>query len=760
MDELAPYRGAPAPIAAATRGAVAPGGFPAAAPAGVGTPYGPDLAAVKSPADYLGALRRRAWLALIVAVPLGTLASIYALRQPKIYQAMGQIRIEAPHFDSALSALVARDMGQGDASSQASYAADRVTDLQYGRALAERVIARNQFGPEVAQMDDPAAELIVDHIAVKPVLKSNTYNVTLNGRDPALTKRLLEAVLEEMVKAAKDEQAMRVGDTVENARRALRTLIAARDDRQREMLGQMEALGTIGPGGRSILEEQYAKLGQSIEAQQARLGELQQKMMFAQYFPRDEAVSPRETAALAQRERLAEMQEDLRDRLADLRRKTRHFDSDPAARMVAGQLHKVMTKIDEIDDSFAAKTQMTADPTELIHESLQRDVETRQARQEEMLTQIQKAMPDQQKYLYLLEDHASIRKQIDDMTSKLQAFEILAKSQEANPPVKVLGMIKEPSRPMKSKTTLIVMGLVVSLGTGIGLVVLLEHLDHSAKVPEHVSHGLNLPLLGVVPRTPRTALTHRGGHLWTAGAPDSAAADAFRNIRAGLLGAADLGGPIVSLLVSSAKAGEGKSTTALNLAAACARAGERTLLLDVDLRRPTLDAAFPADAGDDDGLGLVDVLKGAVPWQATLRRTELHNLDFIPAGDPRDVPIEILGTLELRQLLTALTHHYDRVILDGPAILGMADCRVLGRMVDAAVLVVRAGAHRTVTLQRAKAVLEQSRVEIAGVIVNGLSDGAQHWSSHAYGAAAVAAYRRDRALPAAAAVPEAALADA
>jgi succinoglycan biosynthesis transport protein ExoP len=717
---------------------------------------------VKTPADYLGALRRRAWLALIVAVPLGTLASIYTLRQPKIYQAFGQIRIEAPHFDSALSALVARDMGQPDASLQTSYAADKVTDLQFGRVLAERVMARNQFGPEVAQMDDPAAELIVDNISVKPVLKSNTYNVTLNGRDPALTKRLLEALLEELVKSAKDEQVLRVGDTVENARRALRTLTAAREDREAQMIRQMEALGTIGPGGRNILEEQYAKLGQSIEAQQARLGELQQKMLFAPYFPRDEVISPREAAARAQRERLEEMKQDLMDRLDDLKRKTRHFDSDPAAKMVGRQLHKVMNNIEEIDDAFAAKTQMAADPTELIHESLQRDVETRQAQQQEMLTRLQKAMPDHQKYLYLLEDHASIRKQIDDMTGKLQAFEILAKSQEANPPVKVLGTIEEP-KPAKSKTMLIVMGLVGSLGAGVGLVFLLEHLDRSVRVPEHVSHGLNLPLLGVVPRTPRTALTHRGGHLWTSGAPDSAAADAFRNIRAGLLGAADRGGPIVSLLVSSAKAGEGKSTTALNLAAACARAGERTLLLDVDLRRPTLDAAFPADEGDEDGrLGLVDVLKGAVPWQATLRRTDLHNLDFIPAGDPRDVPIEILGTLELRQLLTALTHHYDRVILDGPAILGMADCRVLGRMVDAAVLVVRAGAHQTVTLQRAKAVLEQSRVEIAGVIVNGLSDGAQHWSSHAYGAAAVAAYRRDRALPpvAAAAVPEAALAEA
>ena len=80
--------------------------------------------------------------------------------------------------------------------------------------------------------------------------------------------------------------------------------------------------------------------------------------------------------------------------------------------------------------------------------------------------------------------------------------------------------------------------------------------------------------------------------------------------------------------------------------------------------------------------GLVDVLRGELPWQRTVRHTEIPNLDFIPTGDTRAIPIEILGTLELRQLLIALSHHYDRVILDGPAVLGLADCRVLGRIVD------------------------------------------------------------------------------
>ena len=336
-------------------------------------------------------------------------------------------------------------------------------------------------------------------------------------------------------------------------------------------------------------------------------------------------------------------------------------------------------------------------------------------------------MPDHQKYLSLQDERESILKRIYDMQTKLSEFKTLAASQRE--PVTIPPDIPEPTIPVRPRRTInIGIGLMFSFGLGIGLVCLLEYLDHSVKVPEHLTIGLTLPLLGVVPRIRRTSLVARGGHLWTPGIPDSLEADAYRNLRASLLGASDRLGPIVTLLVTSAKAGEGKSTTALNLAATCARAGERTLLMDVDLRRPSLADVF--QDGDEPKLGLVDVLRGELPWQRTLVRTEIPNLDFLPTGDTLDVPIEILGTLELRQLLIALANHYDRVILDGPAVLGLADCRMLGRVVDAAILVVRSGSQEMRPLQRAKEMLEQSRVVLAGVVFNGLHDDVQNWSSY------------------------------
>ncbi len=299
--------------------------------------------------------------------------------------------------------------------------------------------------------------------------------------------------------------------------------------------------------------------------------------------------------------------------------------------------------------------------------------------------------------------------------------------------MRIPASVVEPTVPIKpNRPMLIGLGLFASIGLGIALVCLLEHIDHSVKVPEHVTHGLTLPLLGVVPRIRRTALD-------ASGRPpvDARHARFDRGRRLSQRPGQPAGGRRQARADRDAPGDQrqgrrGQEHDRLNLAATCARAGERTLLLDVDLRRPSLADVFIEPDTAAEVHGLVDVLRGELPWQRTVRHTEIPNLDFIPTGDTRDIPIEILGTLELRQLLMALEHHYDRVILDGPAVLGLADCRVLGRIVDASLLVVRSGSHHLMTLHRAKAMLEQSHVVIAGVVFNGLTDDMNNWSSYGY----------------------------
>jgi polysaccharide biosynthesis transport protein len=696
-------------------------------------------AAVKTTSNYLQALRRRFGMVLAVAVPLAIASSIVVLKMPPVYLAKAEIEINSPEIDPELSALVTHDPGRRDSSRAASYVANHEAWLK-SKWLTELVVNDPSIAPDAAPYADPAFELFKT-LSVLPMRKnSNSYIVTLEGKDPARTKKLLETLLNKFLEEVRFENNRKLVSTESYAQDNLDKLKESSKKLDDLIEAALKKTRTIGPQGRSILEEQYVNHGSIMAQKQLRLGEIHQQMMTAEAFPRFEM----DPEAGVRAGRIAELKKQRYKYTFILKRMksgVRNFNQDPKAKEVAALLRDVM---DELEELQSFKQARVTTPTEMILEQYRRELEVDREEHEKLLAKMQDSIPDHQRVLSLLKDRDEKSKQIARMEDKLAEFGILRQSLVNSDCVKIPGSVIEPSVPIKpSRPMLIAIGLFASFGLGIGLVCLLEHIDHRVKVPEHVTHGLALPLLGVVPRIRRTALTHRGGHLWTSGTPDSIEADAYRNIRASLLGVADKRGPIVTLLVTSAKAGEGKSTTALNLAATCARAGERTLLLDIDLRRPSLAGVFVEEDRTEDVHGLVDVLSGRMPWQRTVRHTEIPNLDFIPTGDTRAIPSEILGTLELRQLLIALSHHYDRVILDGPAVLGLADCRVLGRIVDASLLVVRSGSLHLMTLHRAKAMLEQSHVVIAGVVFNGLFEDINNWSSYGYGPVSSAGARLD-----------------
>jgi capsular exopolysaccharide synthesis family protein len=697
-----------------------------------GTATGPQTTAadpthVKTAADYLRAVWRRIWLVLAIGVPLSVLVAIVAVKQRSVYRATAEITIDPPQYDKALSTFLSHDVAAGDSEFIRQYVPNKVALLR-SKALAELVLS----DPAVSQNTAPGEEAVlelVNNLQVRPVLNSNRFQVSLEGTDPARTKKLLETLLELFQRQARTEIELKNNDTSVNAMSSLNKLNEELKALDRKIIDALTHSTTIGPGGKSLFEERYLMLGNDLLHKRSRMSDFQQQAWMTQMFPH----MARGQGNPRAESRLAEL-EHLRDKyvsqLEEIKRRTRNFNSDPSARHFAVKLAQVLDDIKDLQSAGQGGDVPMVNPAEVMAAQLQREIESSEEKAQALLKELRESMPEHQRYLNWLDERKEKAEQIRMMEEKLSNFEILSRSQKN--PVEIPKLIPEPTLPVRPNRVLnIALGVFCSFGLGIGLVCLRERFDHSVKVPEHLSLGLTLPLFGVIPRIRRTAQVHRGGHLWTAGAPDSIEADAYRNLRASLVGTSARHGAIVTLLVTSAKAGEGKSTTALNLAATCARAGERTLLMDVDLRRPSLGGVFRAeDDADEPNVGLADVLRGDLPWQRTVRRTEIPNLDFLPTGDTRDIPIEILGTVELRQLLIGLARHYDRVILDGPATLGLPDCRMLGPFVDAALLVVRSGAHALQPLKRAKAFLEQSNVVLAGVVFNGLYEDLENWSSY------------------------------
>jgi len=245
-----------------------------------------------------------------------------------------------------------------------------------------------------------------------------------------------------------------------------------------------------------------------------------------------------------------------------------------------------------------------------------------------------------------------------------------------------LKMIQPAGLPVTPTSPRLRHNLLVGGGIGIALALLAafiwEALDRKLRDSDEVERVTKLQVLGAVPselpksRTPVSTDPH------------SARAEAYRKIRTNLLFTTPNGVPR-ALLITSAVSGEGKTTLAVNLALACARAGQRVGLVDADMRRPMVAEYL----GIDGSKGLSDVLTGALPLAAAVQSIDDGKIDVIAAGPIPPNPTELLGSLEMREAMAPFIRDHDVVIIDAPPVLPVADALVLAGRVEAVVLVTR-----------------------------------------------------------------------
>jgi capsular exopolysaccharide synthesis family protein len=190
-----------------------------------------------------------------------------------------------------------------------------------------------------------------------------------------------------------------------------------------------------------------------------------------------------------------------------------------------------------------------------------------------------------------------------------------------------------------------------------------------------------------------------------------------------------------SLVITSPGPGEGKSTTAANLAVTLAQQGTRTLLVDADLRRPIVHRAF--DLGQ--APGLTDVLVGAAVAREAIRPNVLPKLDVLPSGTQPPNPSELLGSEAMRRLLADLRDQYEMIVFDSPPVLAVTDAAVLGAATDAVVMVLRAGDTESIAAERALAQVRRVEAKVAGAVLNGVEKGRDRYYHSYY------RYRSERA---------------
>ena len=206
----------------------------------------------------------------------------------------------------------------------------------------------------------------------------------------------------------------------------------------------------------------------------------------------------------------------------------------------------------------------------------------------------------------------------------------------------------------------------------------------------------------------------------------------YRNVRTSIQFAASAGDPLKLLLVTSTEQEEGKTTLAANLAVVMSETNKKILLIDGDLRRATAGKYFNMRSSQAVGLSTL-LNNGRSSLNEAIQRTQVKNLEFLPAGPIPPNPSELLNSLRLNELFSELEDQYDAIIVDSPPLLVVTDAQIFSSKVDGVILVVRENRTKRNNLIKCKTLLERSKAHLIGVVYNGAkSMGAGNYKYYKY----------------------------
>ncbi|WP_135468113.1 polysaccharide biosynthesis tyrosine autokinase [Crenalkalicoccus roseus] len=308
---------------------------------------------------------------------------------------------------------------------------------------------------------------------------------------------------------------------------------------------------------------------------------------------------------------------------------------------------------------------------------------------------------------------AALEREAEASRSLLRA--VLERSQQTvaqtaieRPDARVLSPATTPALPSFPKVTTFVMAAVV-LGVLFGLLVIwfLEQADSTIRSGEEVRSALGLPCLALVPMLKRGLLGRHRAEDYVVRKPLSPFAESMRTLRAALWLGAE---PPRVIVITAARPGEGKTTTAVALARSAAMNGERVLLIDCDVRQPSLGQVFRCEGA----AGVTDLLLGQAVLERIIRRDHLSSLDYIPAGAAEIHSLGLFMSEAMAGLLDRVRRDYDLIVLDAPPALAMADARVVARLADATLLCVKWRDTPRSVVRNSLGLLEEAHARVVG----------------------------------------------
>jgi polysaccharide biosynthesis transport protein len=328
-------------------------------------------------------------------------------------------------------------------------------------------------------------------------------------------------------------------------------------------------------------------------------------------------------------------------------------------------------------------------------------------------------------YNLLKRDAETYRQLYEGLLQKLKEAGVSAGLKANN--FQIVDSARPPMAPIEPNVPRnILFSILLGSATGVGLAFLLEGLDNTIRTTEQAQMISGLASLGMIPLGSKSARegpnpkrlviasSKEAVELVTQVRPQSQMAESYRALRTSLL-LSNLGSPPKVIMVTSALPQEGKTTTSINCGVVLAQKGVRVLLIDADLRRPSVHKTL----GMGPRSGLSNVLTGSSTLEQTITRSSiLPNLYVLPAGTPPPNPAELLASGNMRDVLAQLREEYDHIVIDTPPSLSVTDAVVLSPRADAVMLVIRSAQTTKQALRRARDILAQVNAKVAGVLLN------------------------------------------
>jgi succinoglycan biosynthesis transport protein ExoP len=673
---------------------------------------------------YLSVLWQRRLLLLLLTTGAVVLALLYGRSQPPVYETRSSILIEAsmPHvLGSVASELV-------DPSPANFYMMQDF--LQTSRkvltsdSLSRRVVARLRLLSEpsffasqpVPGSVEEAAEELLNHYSADLVAETRVLVITARHQQPQWAKKIADAVADEFVQGTSENRELytqrtsqQLAEELDAVRKGLREaelslfqfktehdmLSVSLEDRQNQVARQIDKYTD------ALAEVRLRKLQRQSQLEGLRALRDADPLLV----PLSGIEVPPLLADL--RRVYAEEQR----RLAELR--VRYEDRHP-------QLQQQASKVEQILHELKREVGAAVDAAAMRASESERDEKKVQA---ELLLLKQEGLRISRleiEYNRLRRDAESLQKQHAMLLNRSKETGMAYRLSLSN--MKVLDYARLPKVPVSPrKRVAVVVAVILAWLLGLLLSFALAAADRTIRGPEDVEQHLGVPLLGRLPRLAQRAVSDQIVRTQ----PRSPLAEAFRALRTGLLFfGADR--PLKTVLVTSSVAREGKTLCCASLGITLAQGGAKTLLVDCDLRRPRLAAAF----GLRQEPGLTSVLALATDLQQAICPTEIENLSVLPSGPLPPNPAELLGSAAFRQLLARLAGEYDRILIDSPPAVPVTDAAVLAAAVDGVLLIVRQREAQRDLVLRAVEHLAAVGAQLLGVVLNAVEEESRRYRAY------------------------------